>query len=59
MVIPPRRSSAEAFQILASHAFGDAVSPYIVGAVADSVKQKYSDSYDTDWNSLQVLNYFA
>ena len=33
-VIPTRRSSAEAFQILFSHALGDASSPYIAGVVS-------------------------
>eukprot|EP00123_Amoebidium_parasiticum_P000604 comp11447_c0_seq1/m.5871 comp11447_c0_seq1/g.5871 ORF comp11447_c0_seq1/g.5871 comp11447_c0_seq1/m.5871 type:complete len:501 (-) comp11447_c0_seq1:21-1523(-) len=36
--IPPqRRSIAEAIQILASHVFGDALSPYLVGAVSDGL----------------------
>jgi len=34
VVIPTRRSTAEAFQILISHALGDAGSPYLVGAVS-------------------------
>lgn len=34
VVIPPRRSTAEAFQILISHMFGDAGSPYLVGVVS-------------------------
>ena len=33
VVIPTRRSTAEAFQILFSHALGDAGSPYLVGQV--------------------------
>ena len=32
-MIPTRRSSAEAVQILLSHALGDAGSPYLVGLV--------------------------
>ncbi|GAV04420.1 hypothetical protein RvY_14699 [Ramazzottius varieornatus] len=55
VVIPPRRSSAEAFQILASHALGDAISPYVVGAVADAIKRSYSDQYDGDWNDWNSL----
>lgn len=38
IVIPTRRSSAEAFQILFSHALGDAGSPYLIGIVADAFK---------------------
>lgn len=34
VVVPTRRSTAEAFQILISHAFGDAGSPYLVGVVS-------------------------
>jgi hypothetical protein len=33
IVIPTRRSMAEAVQILLSHALGDAGSPYLVGLV--------------------------
>lgn len=33
VVLPTRRSTAEAFQILISHAFGDAGSPYLIGLV--------------------------
>ena len=33
VVIPTRRSLAESVQILISHAFGDAISPYIIGQV--------------------------
>ncbi|KAK6638189.1 hypothetical protein RUM44_008617 [Polyplax serrata] len=40
VVIPTRRSTAEAFQILVSHAFGDAGSPYFIGALADFVASK-------------------
>lgn len=37
VVIPTRRSTAEAFQILISHMFGDAGSPYLVGIVSISL----------------------
>jgi len=33
VVIPTRRSTAEAFQILIAHALGDAGSPYLIGLV--------------------------
>ena len=38
IVIPTRRSFASATQILVSHAFGDAISPYLIGAIADYVR---------------------
>lgn len=37
-MVPTRRSTAEAFQILISHAFGDAGSPYLVGLISESLK---------------------
>lgn len=38
MVVPTRRSTAEAFQILISHALGDAGSPYLVGLISEYLK---------------------
>eukprot|EP00092_Neocalanus_flemingeri_P005671 GFUD01006109.1.p1 GENE.GFUD01006109.1~~GFUD01006109.1.p1 ORF type:complete len:561 (+),score=117.93 GFUD01006109.1:69-1751(+) len=38
IVIPTRRGVATATQILVSHMFGDAFSPYLVGALADAFK---------------------
>lgn len=38
VVIPTRRSTAEAFQILVSHAFGDAGSPYLIGLMSENLK---------------------
>uniref|UniRef100_A0A9J7YTM4 Protein spinster homolog 1 n=2 Tax=Cyprinus carpio TaxID=7962 RepID=A0A9J7YTM4_CYPCA len=52
VVIPTRRSTAEAFQIVLSHLLGDAVSPYLIGVVSDSIKK--SDSYMWDFRSLQM-----
>lgn len=37
VVVPTRRSTAEALQILMSHLFGDAGSPYLVGVVSDAL----------------------
>lgn len=36
--MPTRRSTAEAFQILISHALGDAGSPYLVGLISEWLK---------------------
>lgn len=33
VIIPPKRSTAQALQILCSHLFGDASSPFIIGIV--------------------------
>ena len=38
IVIPTRRSIASATQILISHLFGDAISPYLIGVIADWIK---------------------
>ncbi|XP_023306827.1 protein spinster isoform X2 [Lucilia cuprina] len=39
VVVPTRRSTAEAFQILISHALGDAGSPYLVGVLSEAIKK--------------------
>ena len=39
IVIPTRRSTAEAFQILVSHLFGDAGSPTLIGVISDSFQK--------------------
>lgn len=44
VVIPTRRSTAEALQILVSHLFGDAGSPYLIGLVADATTEEDDDS---------------
>uniref|UniRef100_A0A8C7IWB6 Protein spinster homolog 1 n=2 Tax=Oncorhynchus TaxID=8016 RepID=A0A8C7IWB6_ONCKI len=52
VVVPTRRSTAEAFQIVLSHLLGDAGSPYLIGVVSDSLKQ--TDSYLWQFRSLQL-----
>jgi len=44
VVVPTRRSTAAAFQILLSHALGDAGSPYLIGKVSDALKTILSKS---------------
>ncbi|KAJ8332275.1 hypothetical protein SKAU_G00427580 [Synaphobranchus kaupii] len=51
VVVPTRRSTAEAFQIVISHLLGDAGSPYLIGLVSDSLRK--SDSYLWQFRSLQ------
>ena len=42
VIIPPRRSTAEAIQILVLHLFGDAGSPWLIGKVTNqSIFYKY------------------
>ncbi|RWS25021.1 protein spinster 1-like protein [Leptotrombidium deliense] len=38
VIVPHRRSFAQSIQILISHLFGDASSPFIVGAISDAFK---------------------
>ena len=38
-VIPTRRGTAEAIQILISHMIGDAGSPYLIGVISDGLKE--------------------
>uniref|UniRef100_A0A8C5E8M8 Protein spinster homolog 1 n=1 Tax=Gouania willdenowi TaxID=441366 RepID=A0A8C5E8M8_GOUWI len=52
VVVPTRRSTAEAFQIVLSHLFGDAGSPYLIGVVSDSLRR--SDSFLWMFRSLQI-----
>lgn len=42
--MPTRRSTAEAFQILISHAFGDAGSPYLIGLISEGLKTSLGSS---------------
>ena len=46
IVVPTRRSLASATQILSSHMFGDAFSPYLVGAISDWIRPAISPPYD-------------
>lgn len=41
VVIPTRRSAAEAVQILVSHLLGDAGSPYLIGQISDILERGY------------------
>ncbi|KAG7505859.1 spinster-like 1 [Solea senegalensis] len=52
VVVPTRRSTAEALQIVISHLFGDAGSPYLIGVVSDSLRR--SDSFLWQFRSLQL-----
>jgi len=54
IVVPNRRSFASATQILVSHAFGDAVSPYLIGAIADAVKNAIEHSHVIPTNTATL-----
>ncbi|XP_030065293.1 protein spinster homolog 1 [Microcaecilia unicolor] len=53
VVIPTRRSTAEAFQIVISHLLGDAGSPYLIGTISDQIRQRKPDSYLWQFRSLE------
>lgn len=52
VVVPTRRSTAEALQIVVSHLLGDAGSPYLIGVVSDSLRK--TDSFLWEFRSLQL-----
>lgn len=52
-VLPTRRSTAEAMQILISHALGDAISPLLVGEIAKSVQGNKEKTEFVQWQALQ------
>jgi len=59
VVIPTRRSTAEALQILVSHLFGDAGSPYLIGLVADVCKVTMEDENMADFIPLKNALYMT
>ena len=54
VVIPTRRSTAEALQILVSHLFGDAGSPYLIGLVAVATTD-HNNNDDDDSELAQFI----
>lgn len=53
VVVPNRRATAEALQIMVCHLFGDAGSPYLIGLISDALSQIKPDSYNWKFNSLE------
>ncbi|XP_007452878.1 PREDICTED: protein spinster homolog 1 isoform X3 [Lipotes vexillifer] len=53
VVIPTRRSTAEAFQIVLSHLLGDAGSPYLIGLISDRLRQRWPPSFLSEFRALQ------
>ncbi|KAM3186554.1 hypothetical protein ACTXT7_004073 [Hymenolepis weldensis] len=51
VVIPTRRATANAFQMLVTHALGDAISPFIIGTIADA--QTIPDSLYSRYLGMQ------
>lgn len=53
VVIPTRRSTAEAIQISASHLLGDAGSPYLIGVISDAIRNSKIDNAKWRFYSLR------
>uniref|UniRef100_A0A0V0JAP7 Protein spinster homolog 1 n=1 Tax=Schistocephalus solidus TaxID=70667 RepID=A0A0V0JAP7_SCHSO len=51
IVIPTRRATANALQMVLSHSLGDAISPLIIGTIADA--QAHSDSLEWHYLGMQ------
>lgn len=58
IVIPTRRSIASATIILASHALGDAISPYLIGAIADAIRPNITPVYPIEPITDNTPEYF-
>ncbi|XP_069840537.1 protein spinster homolog 1 [Dendropsophus ebraccatus] len=53
VVIPTRRSTAEAMQIMVSHLLGDAGSPYLIGVISDRISRGKPPSTLLTFRSLE------
>ncbi|XP_016073421.1 PREDICTED: protein spinster homolog 1 isoform X2 [Miniopterus natalensis] len=53
VVIPTRRSTAEAFQIVLAHLLGDAGSPYLIGLISDRLRRSWPPSFLSEFRALQ------
>ncbi|XP_031166925.1 protein spinster homolog 3 [Sander lucioperca] len=53
VVVPTRRSTAEALQISVLHLLGDAGSPYLVGAISDAIRKSRSATHEWSFLSLK------
>ncbi|TMS13836.1 Protein spinster-like protein 3 [Larimichthys crocea] len=53
VVIPTRRSTAEALQISVCHLLGDAGSPYLVGVISDAISKTKPESFGWRFHSLK------
>ncbi|XP_071946615.1 protein spinster homolog 1-like [Antedon mediterranea] len=55
VVLPTRRATASALQMLMGHALGDALSPWIIGAISDGIRHHMDLS--EDYNNFYSLQY--
>lgn len=57
VIHPNKRSIASAINILICHLLGDAFSPYVIGAISDSLRAGKPDTYYNRFTSLQLALY--
>nr|XP_040038427.1 protein spinster homolog 3 [Gasterosteus aculeatus aculeatus] len=53
VIVPTRRSTAEALQISVCHLLGDAGSPYLVGVISDAVRNSKPENQGWSFHSLK------
>ncbi|CDQ83826.1 unnamed protein product [Oncorhynchus mykiss] len=53
VVVPTRRATAEALQIMVCHLLGDAGSPYLLGSISDALRTYQPDSHTWSFRSLE------
>uniref|UniRef100_A0A672L5Y5 Protein spinster homolog 3-like n=1 Tax=Sinocyclocheilus grahami TaxID=75366 RepID=A0A672L5Y5_SINGR len=53
VVVPTRRATAEALQIMVCHLLGDAGSPYLIGAISDALLKYNPESSHWDFRRLE------
>jgi len=56
VILPTRRSTAEAIHLMASHAFGEAGSPYFTGILSESLKGGINADHPEWSNTSYILN---
>lgn len=56
VILPTRRSTAEAIHLMASHAFGEAGSPYFTGLLAQGLKDGINSDHPEWSNTTYILN---
>jgi len=58
VIVPQRRATAEAIHLMATHALGEAGSPYIIGLISDALINRDCPDLDKCEN-LELTNYMA
>ncbi|XP_023345314.1 protein spinster homolog 1 [Eurytemora carolleeae] len=59
VIIPVRRSTAEAIHLMATHALGEAGAPYIIGLISDSIIKSSCPEDDQDCLDSSLSSYLG